>query len=117
MSRWEIYLITRLDSLHDVFAASAFLIGLCIVGGGTVLVATWHDDDFNPHRAKLVAWLKVFLIVFPLLVGLNTLIPSTKEAIAIAALPAAIEDTNDLAPELKKFLHGFLREEKAKFGK
>jgi MFS family permease len=90
MSPWTVYWITRLDNIH--VAAICILVPLVIIGGVTATIASverdlgWLSDKF---------WRKVFLWGVSVLIFLSlciALVPTTKEAIAIYALPKIVNN-------------------------
>ena len=83
---WEVYWITRLDSVHGffigLFAVSFVMMGMC--GSFIMMEQLWNDEDIWPSIKKKYT----IGIIIPLVaIFLATLTPSTKEACVIYLIP------------------------------
>lgn len=90
MSPWTVYWITRLDSMSVLF--TVIFLTLLIVGGVVLLVGTIETDGQWIKVPGLRKFAIIGVSIF-LFAGLGSmLLPSTKEAIAIYALPKIVNN-------------------------
>jgi len=93
MKWWYIYLLTRCDAINRSLTALSFiaLIALVLIIIGYIIWAAVEDELKSEASQQIIAkfkWYIKAIIILMLLTGLlQTIIPSTKEAIAIFAVP------------------------------
>lgn len=106
ITAWDIYWITRLDSLNGlmvgIICVSLLGIFMCLVIGDCA-----HDKLFYFKKNLL----SLFLITF-LCSVVGTFCPSTKEAVAIYMIPKIVnnEQVQKLPDNAMKFLNGKFEE-------
>jgi hypothetical protein len=94
MSPWFIYLFTRLESINEIIRLLSVLTA--------VLVPSWIVIGFmaqviekNDYLVKPLFKYKTKLIIFVIMIlSLNILVPTTKEAAAIYLLPKIVNNEN-----------------------
>jgi len=111
ITSWDIYLITRLGDINFVFGIATIAAG--ITAGILLAVSLIIAIDADPEGAKPVFknTIRVAAVFFMLsLVG--TLIPTTKEAIAIYAIPkiANNESAQQIPVNFAKLINKKLQE-------
>lgn len=108
----DLYWLTRLDSIRDGCEALA---GLCGVATAAILIFTllcsaepWGEAD----RPKRHRWLWLTVPLFVLAVVARTMVPTTREAIAILVIPkiANNEDIQGLGADTIKVAREWLEE-------
>ena len=112
---WEIYLLTRLDELHDTcgIIAWALLLGT-VVFGMLYARAVNDEDDDAAGKARKIA-LRLFTLVLAFGFG-GCFIPTTKEAVAAIIVPklAANEQIQKLPANLLSLANDWIEELKPK---
>lgn len=108
LTAWDIYWVTRLDEISIALAIVCFG---CIAGLVVSLVLMTHpahDRWFKPGKKICVTSLVVGCIVL----GVNTLIPSTKQAAVMIVLPAIVnsEAVQQIPNELTTLAREWLQE-------
>jgi hypothetical protein len=105
ITSWDIYWITRLDSIQAFFVVSVFIIGSALLA---FLVLLFAEDCWDEHGGKYFAGVAIFLCM---LVG-GILTPSTKEFAAIYLIPkiTSNEQVQKLPDNMMKLLNGKLEE-------
>lgn len=103
LTSWDVYWITRLDNVGTIIGVGAMLffiasIGITIVG--FVEECKWK---FKPMKLAVVSAIVLFLMAF---------IPSTKEMVAIMALPKIVnnEYVQQIPNDTAEFVHKQLQE-------
>ena len=109
---WDIYWITRLDYLHNtmetMFTLSIIIAVLC-----TFVLLIWSVCDEDPKIIKKYVRYPVMVMVFAAVVSfLYCFFPSTKEAIAIYAVPKIVanEDVQQIPENAARFINTKLQE-------
>ena len=113
-----IYWITRLDALHNFIEGILIISAIILILGTIGLIASWMvgivDEDKDAERAyyaiKKAYWPILIFWIFLAVTGM--LIPSTKEMIAIYAIPAISSnaDVQEIPPKVAKFVNKQLQE-------
>ena len=116
LSAWDIYLVTRMDSLNFFFTLVTILSAVCIV----FFVFCWIDAGCSWHSKEEVKEKRAFaakrIMIFfcPLLVGAfgAILTPSTKTLAAMIVLPAIVnsEAVQQIPSELTTLAREWLQE-------
>jgi len=111
ITAWDIYWITRLDGIKECFVPLVIIgvVGtICFFIGGAV---NYFSDD-KPLGKKI--WSFLFITIPVLLIGMASaaLIPSTKTAIAIYAIPkiANNESVQQIPVNFAKLINAKLQE-------
>lgn len=114
ITAWDIYLLTRLDSLLSFAQGLCVLtiIGLivCLVGS---LVSCLCADEMAEGIPK--KWRKAFWIVLPITIFINFVeitIPSTKTVVAMWGIPKIVnnEELQQIPSNATKFINSQLKE-------
>lgn len=102
MSCWTMYWITRLDMLHKVGVVVAILALIaCIVATVIYLVnrykEIWHSSEdskaeYRGYALMARPYMIASYILLPLFISIAALIPDTKSAIAIWAVPKVVNN-------------------------
>ena len=88
VSAWQIYLVTRLDSINGVLAV-LFPLTLIVVFIGTMFLI--NDDALEEKAVPTIRKAVVILSVLAPLLGLALmLVPSSKEAAAMMVVPKVV---------------------------
>lgn len=116
LTAWDIYLVTRMDSLKFFFVLVAILSAVCIA----FFVTRWIDAsdyfDGKEEAAKKMAYAAKRIMIFfcPLLVGAFGIVltPSTKTLAAMIVLPAIVnsEAVQQIPAELTTLAREWLQE-------
>ena len=88
---WQIYIVTRCDAMHFLLIVSLVLctVVLVILGGACMASCMGPDQEFSDAECKAVKkYTKVSIALFLVLLVVNALIPTTREAIAMLSIPA-----------------------------
>jgi hypothetical protein len=115
ITAWDIYWITRLDSINT-FLATIFFIPLGIGCLTLMFYPILKMDVFDGEENKFRKFNKVLFKILPiyiLIVGtIFCIFPNTKEAVAIYLIPkiANNEQVQKLPDNAMKFLNGKLEE-------
>ena len=92
MSMWFVYFLIKLDSLGNLFTATTIFIGLVLFVSGIVWVwcseqPTTAGEEKTRKFVEKHIMKKFYAILFVFFLTLTTLLPTTKQAIVIYALP------------------------------
>lgn len=87
MTEWQIYLWTRLDSIHGLtLGATIWAVFIFMISGIILMVESGSlGDKDNFDRAKL--WVLRSVIAMAVFATITVMIPTTQEAAAIYLLP------------------------------
>lgn len=85
MTSWQIYWLTRLDGITQIFGI-VFSVALLvwIIMGGFIIASYLSGPDENTKFVKTIAW-KAFFVLLASSVGL--FVPTSKEMAAILIIP------------------------------
>ena len=86
LTAWDIYWVTRLDEISAALVIVGFGCFAGLMVGLILMTYPDHDRCFKPGKKICVTSLFVGCIGL----GVNTLIPSTKQAAAMIVLPAIV---------------------------
>jgi hypothetical protein len=116
ISGWDIYWITRLDSIGYLLGIGGLtlaLLGLVIAGItlGMASDACSDEEEWKPFKRFIKRSLG-FAVFGAISMIFNTFIPTTKEAAAIYLIPriTANEDVQQIPANAAKLLNGKLQE-------
>lgn len=116
ITAWQMYWITRLDSIHTLVVVSAFLFFIVFGGSIAAILANVYDSS----KFRVITATSLILAV---LLGISAaFIPSTKDAAAIIIVPEIannqdVQDVVKTAPQLlnvkmQEWLSDSLKEQK-----
>jgi len=108
INSWSLYLITRLDNINELLCILCFVLFITIFILGFYTFHRWMecelDEDNNPNIIKSF---KIVLICFFIILGIQAMVPSTKEMAFIILTPKVLnnEQVQKLPDNALKFLN------------
>ena len=134
ITSWNIYWITRLDGVRDFFAVIMFLLGAALLAGWVCGIIFTNDFDNKRHKdyivtnedsyqdrcandyrlgLKLLKSSVVGTIIFVLMFLSFSLIPTTKEMVAVCVIPSIAN--NEIVKEVPENTASFINEQLKKW--
>lgn len=121
MSEFEIYLITRLDSIVIfltitviISIVTAIIIGVMAILSAEEVGEIDIKENSRYYRSwrSLIKWFKVFLSYSIIGLLLGIFIPSTKDYIAMRVVPIVLndEEVQKIPEEFIAFIRGWMKE-------
>lgn len=113
VSAWQIYLVTRLDSIHCLLAV-LFPLALVIIFVGMLFLI--NDDTLEKEAvAAFRKAVSVSLVLAPLLGTALMLVPTSKEAAAMLVVPKVVNSSlvqRDIPEAVRELCRQVLDKEK-----
>jgi len=106
-----IYWITRLDGIYGASLAFMVVSGVVIIFTSIFAVPVWADDD-DDLKPVIIRLFKIFVPMLIFFTCAAILVPTTKEAVAIYALPAISrnDDMQEIPANTAKLINEKLKE-------
>ena len=97
MTWFQMYLFTRLDSIHVALTIGCFILGLLILFALPIIdIADFDGRNWAEEKAKKARLLKkaetILISLFVIFGGLKIAIPTQKEMAAIIVVPAIVSN-------------------------
>ena len=112
ISPWMIYWITRLDSIQMMVGIFTGVLAVVGIVGGVICIIITAEEEWETYWPPFKKTLKmaIFIAIPVLLIG--TVVPTTKEMIAIYAIPkiANNEDISQIPSNFAKLINEKLKE-------
>ena len=111
ITAWDIYWITRLDMVGDMFFLFSFIGAFAVLG-----VFMYNNMALEIEGADLFTSCKkcvrIYIVGATILCLATIILPSTKEFVAIYAIPAIVnnEDVQEIPQNTAKFINDKLKE-------
>ena len=131
MTWFQMYLFTRLDSIHVALTIGCFILGLLILFAPPIIdLADFDVRNWAEEKAKKARLLKkaeaILISLFVVFGGLKIAIPTQKEMAAIIVVPAIVSNEQiqqigknglDLTAMATDYLKSIMEEKTAKLKK
>ena len=131
MTWFQMYLFTRLDSIHVALTIGCFILGLLILFALPIIdIADFDGRNWAEEKAKKARLLKkaetILISLFVIFGGLKVAIPTQKEMAAIIVVPAIVSNEQiqqigknglDLTAMATDYLKSIMEEKTAKLKK
>lgn len=97
MTWFQMYMFTRLDSIHVALTIGCFILGLLILFAPPIIdIADFDGRNWAEEKAKKARLLKkaetILISLFVIFGGLKIAIPTQKEMAAIIVVPAIVSN-------------------------
>lgn len=97
MTWFQMYMFTRLDSIHVALTIGCFILGLLILFAPPIIdIADFDGRNWAEEKAKKARLLKkaetILISLFVIFGGLKIAIPTQKEMAAIIVVPAIVNN-------------------------
>lgn len=113
ITEWQMYWITRLDSLSSFFTAMAIFVWGIVGFVSLCILCSFIRNNMRKHKKPLTALaISAWIFMELTFIAGTVLIPSTKSMVAILTIPAISrnEDMQEIPGNMAKFINENLKE-------
>jgi len=94
MTPMQLYLILRLDTIHDVLSAIVWVSTFVIIISSIIFTVGWFNDEISESiTKKIIKGYVVIITLYTINLLLYMAVPTTKQAIIMYSVPAVMETT------------------------